>query len=63
MNALSVQIGLVLHKEMKGGLANGQDSLAGLTAYIVVALLEAGVKSQVGPSSFRCILIAFNYFE
>jgi len=42
---MMMQVGRVLHKAMKGGLQG--DSQAGLTAYIVISLLEANVSTAV----------------
>ena len=35
------QVGRVLHKDMKGGLSGDAQSPATLTAYVLIALLEA----------------------
>ena len=39
------QVGRVLHKAMKGGLQG--DSQTGLTAYVIISLLEANVSRTV----------------
>ena len=41
-----VKVGRVLHKDMKGGLSDG-DADVGLTAYVLIALLDAGVSPKV----------------
>ena len=51
------QVGRVLIKEMKGGMAGNDDNFAALTAYVLIALLEAGLKPQV-----ISILIQSHYF-
>ncbi|XP_064647482.1 alpha-2-macroglobulin-like [Lineus longissimus] len=43
-----LSVGRVLHKDMKGGLADG-DSSAALSAYVLIAMLEAG-ETQVSES-------------
>jgi len=59
MNMLSFlkQVGKVLHKEMKGGMAGNDDNFAALTAYVLIALMEAGLKPQVVS-----IIIQLRYF-
>ena len=37
----------MIHKAMKGGLSGDQESMAPLTAYSLVALLEAGYDPKV----------------
>jgi alpha-2-macroglobulin len=44
-NGCFPHIGMVHHQEMKGGLAGDSDSFAPLTAYVLAALLEAGIPS------------------
>ena len=44
---ISLQVGRVLHNDMKGGLADGDGQSATLTSYILIALLEAGVNASV----------------
>ncbi|GFY41170.1 pregnancy zone protein [Trichonephila inaurata madagascariensis] len=42
--------GRVLHKEMKGGLSEGEQSLAPLTAYVLVSLLESTTQKPEQPA-------------
>jgi len=50
------QVGRVLHKAMKGGLQG--DSTTGLTAYVVISLLEADVARTV--CQWLCIKPGFH---
>ncbi|XP_064609342.1 murinoglobulin-2-like [Liolophura sinensis] len=47
-------VGQVIHKEMKGGLASGNQGLAALTAYVLTAMLEANTSRQ-HPSVQRAV--------
>jgi len=42
-----MQVGRIIHKDMQGGL-QGDSQTTGLTAYVVISLLEANVPSTVG---------------
>lgn len=46
-NGCFPQVGKVLHKAMKGGLANGENPTASLTAYVLTTMLSAGIKREV----------------
>ncbi|XP_044739302.1 pregnancy zone protein-like isoform X4 [Chrysoperla carnea] len=54
-------VGLVLHKELLGGLQRG-DSNAALTAYVVISLLETGleIKPAVLEQATYCLAFASN---
>ena len=41
------QVGRVLHKGMKGGLAQGGSGTATLTAFVLISMLEANIPSTV----------------
>ena len=45
-NGCFPSVGRILHKSMKGGLASGQ-SPAGLTAFVLIAMLDSGIDRQV----------------
>ena len=49
MIMLMTQVGRMLNKAMKGGLQG--DSQTGLTAYVVISLLEANVSRTVRLTS------------
>ncbi|GFU22382.1 alpha-2-macroglobulin [Nephila pilipes] len=42
--------GRVLHKDMKGGLSEGEQSLAPLTAYVLISLLESTTQRPEQPA-------------
>jgi len=46
------QVGRLIHKDMQGGLQG--DSQTGLTAYVVISLLEANVSRTVGVLGCMC---------
>nr|BAR45611.1 alpha-2-macroglobulin [Scolopendra japonica] len=50
-------VGKVLHKDMKGGVSDSESSFAALTAYITIALLEAGIANDSKPivNAFFCL--------
>lgn len=57
-NGCFAPIGTVLHSGMKGGLADSDQSLAPLTAYVLLALLEAGYTNPtVLNSAMYCIRV------
>ncbi|XP_035231579.1 LOW QUALITY PROTEIN: alpha-2-macroglobulin-like [Stegodyphus dumicola] len=50
--------GRILHKDMKGGLNQGEQSLAPLTAYILISLLESGAESlnhTAAKNALKCL--------
>ncbi|KFM56606.1 Pregnancy zone protein, partial [Stegodyphus mimosarum] len=50
--------GRILHKDMKGGLNEGEQSLAPLTAYILISLLESGAESlnhTAAKNALKCL--------
>ena len=52
-NGCFPQVGKVLHKAMKGGLSQGGSSPATLTAFVLAAMLEAGIDKQVSSLKGR----------
>ena len=49
------QVGRVLHKDMKGGLSGDAQSPATLTAYVLIALLEARPYVSIPVSHFAIV--------
>lgn len=57
-NGCFIPSGTVFHKEMKGGLAKGEQSLAPLTAYVLISLLESDAENPdtlVVQNALKCL--------
>ncbi|XP_076068986.1 murinoglobulin-1-like [Oratosquilla oratoria] len=57
-NGCFISVGKVFHKELKGGLSSNSSSEVPLTAFVLVALLEAGEhpQSPIIERAAQCIL-------
>ena len=50
-NGCFPSVGRVIHKEMQGGHGNGGDPMRTLTAFVLIAMLEAGIPRDVRKQS------------